>query len=54
MSGLLRRQEGCLLDAEDSIAEAVDPWLPVLAHVLPYRRGLYVRHLGLMRAGGAL
>lgn len=54
MSVLLRRQEGCLLDAEDSIAEAVDPWLPVLAHVLPYRRGLYVRHLGLMRAGGAL
>ncbi len=32
----------------------MDLWLPVLAHVLPYRRGLYVRHLELMRAGGAL
>jgi hypothetical protein len=30
------------------------PWLPIAARFLPYRRGLFARHLHLMRAGMAL
>ena len=30
------------------------PWLPTAARFLPYRRGLFARHLRLMRAGMAL
>ncbi len=30
------------------------PWLPIAARFLPYRRGLFARHLRLMRAGMAL
>jgi hypothetical protein len=32
----------------------IGPWLPTAARFLPYRRGLFARHLRLMRAGMAL
>jgi poly(3-hydroxybutyrate) depolymerase len=33
---------------------ATSPWLPIAACFLPYRRGLFARHLRLMRAGMGL
>jgi acetyl esterase/lipase len=33
---------------------AIDPSLRTVARVLPYRKGLFARHLGVMRAGTAL
>lgn len=43
---------GAMLGGEGSIP--VGPWLPTAARFLPYRRGLFARHLRPMRAGMAL
>jgi acetyl esterase/lipase len=41
------------MSADPTGLAAIDPSLRTVARFLPYRKGLYARHLGLMRAGTA-